>query len=415
MDPITRAMARFASDAEAFWRAHPGRLLPLVAGDDDRAWVLQALRLREAAPDNRRPFVIHEPPFEATSTYFAALAEHIAEHYERVREGVVEEGVELPPFASDEGTVPSGALKRAAIAADRAARLLGEGFDGIVIALVPERVADVAAWRESVLVLASARWSPRVRIAVLAPPGGALAGVVGSEGARMEIHAGDLLGAASRTDSEPGEDEASTRLRALMLDAATKSASGDTDAAVASYRHAAALCAAERMPLAGVGVWMILGGVLVAAERTELALESYSEAAGLAMSHEAWPLACQAWLGVGGAHTARGSDAAAVLAFQAAADAARSGAIPVLEIEALRLMGSCLLRLGREDAAARAWQQALDVGASLGDEARRASTFEEVAGLLAGLLDRRGLGEQAGNVRKLVRDGAAPGNEEPWG
>jgi hypothetical protein len=78
MDPITRAMHTFIDEAEAFWRAHPYRLLPLAAREDQREDMVQALRLYEAKPENRRPFVVFRAPFEATIPYFCALTEQIA-------------------------------------------------------------------------------------------------------------------------------------------------------------------------------------------------------------------------------------------------------------------------------------------------------------------------------------------------
>ena len=115
MDPIIRAMQRLADDAEAFWAAHPNRLLPLLADEDQQADVVQALRLYEARPENRRPVVVLRAPFEVASRYVEALAEQIAGDYERVRQGAGEEGAPLPPFWGDEDTVPSGAFSKRAV------------------------------------------------------------------------------------------------------------------------------------------------------------------------------------------------------------------------------------------------------------------------------------------------------------
>ena len=170
MDPITQAMRLFAADAEEFWQDSPHALLPLVAYEDQREDVAEALRVYQARPENRRPVILFRAPFEAASAYFSALAEQIAADYERVRKGVAEEGVELPAFAvGDDGTVPSGAIKRAALAMHRAAHQLGERFAGVIVALLPEHVVDVSGWRESIRLLAATRWTPRVRIAVFAP------------------------------------------------------------------------------------------------------------------------------------------------------------------------------------------------------------------------------------------------------
>jgi hypothetical protein len=165
MDPNTRAMWELIRQADAFWRANPNRLLPLLADEDQREDVIATLRLYEARPENRRPVVVFGAPFEGASAYFPKLAEHVEEQYELVRKGVAAEGVELPPFGGDEGTVPSGTLKRAALALEKAARRLGDRFDGLVVALVPTHVTDDVAWQECVRLLADTRWAPRVRVA----------------------------------------------------------------------------------------------------------------------------------------------------------------------------------------------------------------------------------------------------------
>jgi hypothetical protein len=328
MDPIKRAILEFTASAEAFWRTRPGRLLPLIAAEDDRQLVVQALRLREHAADNRRPLVVYEAPFVSAETYFPGLADALARHYELVRQGAAEEGVELPPFAGDDGTVPSGVLKRAAIAMNRAAHLLGEGFDGIVIALVPEHIAGPEAWRDSIAVLAATRWLERVRVAALAPPGGPLSAVLGSEGARLNVDSGEVLGfvrqlaaqesagpvaaldvppaapapaaAAGPEDGAPAPG-AGERLRVLVLDAAEALAAGRPTEAAAVYREARRLCQAENLPEQEAAMLTGLGGAYLAAQKPRLAADAYRESAGVAEQAEAWPLACQGWLGMGGA------------------------------------------------------------------------------------------------------------------
>src|SRR5829696_8615405 len=98
MDPITRAARVFLAEAEAFWRAEPGRILPMIAAPSERGSVVKALRLHELAPDNRRPLFLYEEPFTELHAYFDDLAEAMRRDYELLREGAAEEGVTLPPF-----------------------------------------------------------------------------------------------------------------------------------------------------------------------------------------------------------------------------------------------------------------------------------------------------------------------------
>jgi hypothetical protein len=381
MDPIKRAMTRLADDAEAFWRAHPGRLLALVAAEDDRREVVATLRSRERAADNRRPFVVYEAPFVEEKTYFPGLVEALGRHYEAVRQGVATEGVALPPFAGNDGTVPSGVLSEgAAMAMGRAAHLLGEGFDGIAVALVPEHVADPAAWRSGIGVLATRRWPERVRVAVLAPPGGPLSGVLGLPGARFHVDPGKVLGFARQVAArqsagpetpettrdgavtEPGAGapvpRTAERLRLLVLDAAEALATGQPARAATAYREARISCQAENLPEQEAAVLMGLGGACLLAEEPRLAAEAYRQAAGVAQQMGTWPLVCQAWLGMGGASLADQDHVSAVIAFRAAAAAAERAGVVALQIEALRMQRRSLLHLGREDAIA-VWKEAV--------------------------------------------------------
>jgi tetratricopeptide (TPR) repeat protein len=304
---------------------------------------------------------------------------------------------------------------------DRGARLLGERFEGLVIALVPEHVADVAAWRESISVLVATRWALRLRIAVLAPPGGALADVLVDEGARFQVDSDTLLaflkdfspgasaGPPAAEEAQAGEAQAAphaagpgAKLRSLLLDAAAELSAGRAPEAVGLYREARALCLAEGLVEQEAAVLIALGGACLASGAPEVGAESYRHAAVIAEGAEAWPLACQAWLGMGGAYLPRAEYAPAAVAFRAAAEAAKRADVVPLRIEALRMAGTCLLHLGREDDAMLAWKAAVDVGAEVDAAERGASTFEEVGRALAKLLERRGLARQAEHVRALI-------------
>jgi hypothetical protein len=431
MDPITQAVRRFAEDAEDLWHDSPHTLLALVAHEDQREDVVEALRVYEATPENRRPFIVFRAPFDAANTYFSVLAEQVAADYERVRKGVAEEGVELPAFViGDDGTVPSGAIKRAALTMNQAARLLGERFAGIVVALVPEHVVDVSGWRENVRVLAETRWSPRVRVAVFAPLGGPLCEVLKDGGALFDVAPDELMnfvkeltpvasggpavdGENARAEEPGGEGDASgspsaeagAQLRRLLLDAAAALGAGRPVDAVTLYREARTLCQVEALAEQEVAVLMALGGAYLAADVPALGVESYRSAALLAEHLEAWPAACQAWLGVGAAYLPRENYVGATVGFRAAAVAAKRADSLPLRIEALRLVGTCLLHLGREDEAMLAWKEAVDVGAEADAAERSASTFDEVARALVKLLERHGLTRQAQHVQATLERG----------
>jgi hypothetical protein len=236
MDPITRAARVFLAEAEAFWRAEPMRVLPLFAAPSERGEVVKALRLQELSPDNRRPLFLFEEPFAESHAYLDGLAEAIRQDYEQIRRGVAEEGVTLPPFPATvqarEGC--SAPMQRAVVVLELAARLLGDPFEGLCMALVPRQVADRAGWQESMATLHRVRLSARVRIAVFAPPDGPLHGMSSSLGAHLHIDEAELRDYLRRMDSTTSEGsrselpapETAMQLRRLLLDAAARTAAG---------------------------------------------------------------------------------------------------------------------------------------------------------------------------------------------
>jgi tetratricopeptide (TPR) repeat protein len=357
MDPVMHAAQSFLAQADAFWRKHPGRLQPLAGLVADRGEMVKALRLGELAPDNRRPLFLYEAPFEETDRYLRGLREAIERDYEAVREGIAGEGVEIPAFIMSPLDV--GPVGCAALAMEGAAALLGERFDGVTVALLPEQVTDGPAWKEVVGELDRLPWSPRVRIAVHAVPQGLLDGVLQPGGAQLFVDLPALLaflrdlGAGSAEPGQaaitPAPEETARQLRTLLLDAAAHTAAGEHTAAAGRYEEAAALCVSERLSDEEAIVRMALGGAYMAAEIPALAVESYCKAAGLAAALGAWSLSCVAWLGAGGTYLALGNDEPAAAAYQAAVAAARKGELPVLRDEALRMQGECMRHLGRTE------------------------------------------------------------------
>jgi hypothetical protein len=297
MDPVMHAAHSFLAQADAFWRKHPGRLQPLVGLASDRADMVKALRLGELLPENRRPLFLYEAPFEKTDGYFRGLRDAIERDYEAVRSGIADEGVEIPAYIMSPLDV--GALGRAALAVEGAAALIGERFDGVTLALLPEQVTDARAWKEVVRELDRIPWSPRVRVAVHAPPQGPLDGVLEASGAQFFVDLPALLaflknlggGSAgpgqAATDSDAvattAAPEASARtLGTLLLDAASHTARGEHTAAVGQYEQAAAFCVAERLSDEEAMVRMALGGAYIAPFATRPSRKTRSRRASAA-------------------------------------------------------------------------------------------------------------------------------------
>lgn len=418
MDPISVAVDRFAADIEDFWRAHPERIQPLIAAESERDLVVQGLRKREHAHDNRRPFVVFEAPFVALVPYFVELGNLIAGQYEAVRGGVAEEGLMLPPFG-ELLVDPSGAagpVAPAALAAERAAGLLGAALDGLVVALAPAQIVDAAAWREAVSVLLDTPWSPRVRWALLSPPGGPITDLVGSEGAALELDSGDVLafvsqqkppaGTAPEATAAPASaDEPAETAQALVLEAASAQAEGDARRAARSFAEARAICRAGGLRDREAVVLVALGGALAAAGEAEASADTYREAAQLAQGAEAWAVAADAWMGLGAAYLGREAHGPAAAAFRAGADAAARAEIVPLRIEGLRMAGVCWMRLGRDDEAIGVWNEAVEAGGDAAPGERAASSVTATGEALIRILMKRGLDQQAAHVRRVLTEG----------
>jgi tetratricopeptide (TPR) repeat protein len=359
MNPVMRAARVFLAEAEALWRERPGRVLPLAAEPSDRDDLVSALRLGELAPENRRPLFLHEAPFTDAEAYFGGFAASIERDYEAVRKGVAAEGVELPAFSLEPRA--RAPMDRAVLCMERAAALLGERFGGATFALVSAHVEDAPAWRESVCALAAAPRTPRVRLAVYAPPGGPLDGVLGEDAARFHVDEDELMGFIAEMDGDAPQAPG-TELRGLLLAAAASTKAHEHTVAAQRYEEAAALCAAHGLVSEEAMARMGLGGAYLAAGKPDLAVESYGKAAALAEGEEAWTLGCQAWLGLGGAHLLEGAHALAAVSYRAAAEAASRADVPPLRAQALRMTSTCLEHLGHdsEAEAARLEAEALE-------------------------------------------------------
>jgi len=444
VDPITRASRTFLAQADAFWRAGQGPLLPMIADASARGDLVKTLRLAELALANRRPLFVHEEPFTGARTWADGLAVAIAEDYQAVREGAEKEGVALPPFpAATEGpSEKDPPLARAVWAMERASALLAERLDGVLVALLPKTVADPPGYRDAIATLAATRFSRRVRLAVHDPPGGALAGVLGGDGARYEVDQDALaehlkqLGAGGGSEGPPGPPppeptdeqrrayEAKTgsklpapgvtrMLRTLLVDAAMATSRRDHEDAATHYQAARKVCQREGLVLEEATVLVALGGACIAAGELRLADDAYRRAGELAEGIEAWLLVCQARLGAAGAHlTAKRYDAAA-LAYGDAGSAAERAGSAALGVEALRMAGTCHLLRGAQSEAMRAWLKAVDLGGEIALAERPASTFPRVAEDLAAMLERRGLHAQAVHVRQLLVTEPAPAPDPP--
>ena len=363
MDPIMRATRSFLAEMEAHWKRDPGQALRMVADPADRGAVVKALRLAELSPENKRPLFLYEAPFLDQGDYFAGLAEAIEADYLALRAGVAGEGVTLPPFFSISSAGESRYLpmERALRAIDRASVLLGPGFDGLTLALAPERIASTAIYRASASAICCAQLGARGRVAIFDPGGHTLGQVFEPWQASFQIDAAELgafleqLG--QRPSRGPGAAEAprSRILRDHLMAAARATEKARPEDAIAHYRAARAFCRAEQRTTEEATVLIALAGVFLAARTPALAMTAYEDAAAIALKAKAWALAAQARIGAGGAAMGMEGYVDAEICYRAAAEAASQAGVPELVQEARRMEAICRDLAGR--APRRDWSE----------------------------------------------------------
>lgn len=430
MDPITVATKRFLRDLERLWKQRPTQIARLVARPGDRGHVIKALRFAEYDIANRRPLFLFESPFGAVEPYFHGLCERVAADYELVREGAAEEGVSLASLTPPARSPALSAEAHAAAVLAAAAERLASHLDGAVVALIPKAISDPGEWRKSIERLAHTARPLSLRIAVLDPEDGPLAGVLGSEGAVFLFDIDEFFDFAeqqtNRTSAGPPlpqapsaspeqraafeqatgrkvpKPETAAAIRAIFMAGARAAAKNDFKSAAAAYRRARDLCHDEGLCAEETAATFALGGAYLAAGARPMAQATYGQAALLAAHEKLWTIACQAKLGEAGVGLMEKDFGRAARAYAEAAALAERGDIVPLRIEALRMEGICHQHRGAEAEAIQAWRRAVDAGTSADEPALRASPFREVVTTLADLLEARGLRPQAVHLRGLL-------------
>lgn len=431
MDPITVATKGFLRDLERLWKRDPTRIARLVARPDDHDNIVKALRYAEYDPANRRPLFLHDIAFVEPEDYVRKLCERVAADYELVRLGAAEEGVNLAQF-----DVP---VRPAALSADAYAMTvlvaLAERFashlDGVLVALIPTSVRDVAQWRKLIEQWDRSSRPASLRMAAFDAENGPLSNVLGSECARFSFDMDELFDYAQQqtnrqsagpavapaptlspdqkaaleqsTGRKIAAPETATRLRALFLEAARAASKQDFKAAAGMYRQARSLAHDEGLAGEEVAATFALGGACLAAGDRPMAQAMYGQAALLGAQEKLWTIACQAKLGEAGIGWMEQDFGRAGRAYAEAAALAERGEIVPVRIEALRMEGLCHQQRGAEPEAIQAWRKAIEAGTAADKPARSASTFPDVVKTLADLLERRGFRTQADHLRTLLQ------------
>lgn len=303
-----RTAQRLRGQAEVLWRKRPGRAIRIVAGREDHGELVKALRLWELSPDNRRPFFLIEASFLDERRYFAAVAAQVATDYEAVRHGAAGEGVALAAFGE---APPIEGARRAGWAVARAAALLGQVLDGIVLVLLPKVIGDPCGFRERVAAWAQEVASEAVRAAVRDAQGDELSSVLGQEAARFEVDRrrlaaeveGMLAGSAEGRGGVGAARGGDSGLRARLGAGIAAAARGDHAAAAAAFDAAGATRGGGGM---GSIASLAAGGLWLGAGAHDRAVQRFLAAARQATVEGRTALACQGWWALSACEQVRG-------------------------------------------------------------------------------------------------------------
>jgi tetratricopeptide (TPR) repeat protein len=441
VDPITLAARRFVAEIEAFWAPPPGHevkgppVLRLVVEPADRKDMLKALRVMEWQPDNRRAFVVVESAFTTEAAFALAVATALEADHDKLRKGLAEDGMAIPALSPAERPVTT---ERLAAQLRRAAESVSQVLDGLVLALVPSRLAEGADYAAFVARLAPVSIGATLRVCVLDHP--SLRGTLPGQ-ARFAVDRDALfaylkelkpdrsIGPASATPrlappekaalekelkrrilSQPTGDE----LRTLLLDAGKAMSDGQFKTAVRKFRAARMLCHLSGLTQEEAATSIALGSAALAAGDKRAAIAAYRAAKQSAIAEGLSAMAAQAELGIAGAHGSTRDYRDARASYAEVVNLAAS--IPALRIEAMRMTAECFVLEEQPVQAIASYGEVLDAAEALEPGVRRTTSFAHAGKAFAKLLVSLGQPKAARDVEarvaRLEAEGAAPGGPE---
>jgi tetratricopeptide (TPR) repeat protein len=441
MAPVTLAARRFAAEFEAFWAPPPGHeakgppVLRLVVDPVDRKDMRKALRVMEWQPENRRAFVVVESAFVTEAAFALAVATALEADYDKLREGLAEDGMAISALAPAERPVTT---ERLAALLRRAAEHVIQVLDGLVLAIVPARLAEGGDYASFVARLAAASNGASVRVCVLDHP--SLRSTLPGQARFAVDH--DALHAflkELRPDRASGPDSAAPQLtppqkaalekelgrrvtsrptgdelRTLLLDAGKTMSDGQLKTAVRKFRAARMLCHLSGLTQEEAATSLALGSVALAAGDKHAAIAAYRAAKQIAIAGGIERMAAQAELGIAGAHGSTRDYRDARASYAEVVNLAAS--IPALRLEAMRMTAECFVLEEQPAQAIASYGEVLDAAERLEPGVRRTTSFAHAGKAFAKLLLSLGQPKSARDVEervaRLEADGDASGSVE---
>ncbi len=426
MDPLSLEAQRFTAELALGWReiqSHGPSALRLEVLASDRKEMVKALRLAEWDPDNRRPLIRTEAPFDTAESFLSALAQVIERSYEELAMGLQSDGMEIPPLDAPKQPITTGEIASLLRRAAEGVQWILEGLD---VALIPTHVDDPEGYASLVGGLSRISDGSRLRIMVLDDPAlpetirARSRFVLDSESVRR--YAQNLADAKGRAPGSPKpwfspkqklalerdlgyrlpSEATGESLRILLFEAGEAMRKGQPGEAARRFRRAAMLCNLSGLEREGVAVGIALGTATFASGETPGAVAAYQKAKQEAVGLELPLLAAQAELGVAAVRFASRDYASAHVSYGEVARLAEQAA--PLRLEALRMQAECLREGGHAQGAIDGYGGVLAAAEGLSPSLRRSTCVDEAGRTLVSLLLAQGETQRAGETeRRLAR------------
>jgi tetratricopeptide (TPR) repeat protein len=410
-------------------------VLRLVVERNDRKEMLKALRILEWAPDNRRPFVVVESAFTSEQAFALRAASALEAGYEKVREGLAEDGLTIPVLAPAGRPVTIDRLvAQLRLAADGVSRAL----DGLVFVVVPETVAEQAPYAAFVERLAPVSNGTTLRVCVLdhaslrsKGPGQACFAIdhdallaflkelkpnrsKGPPSSAPQLSPPQKAALEKELKRRIPSSATGDELRTLLLDAGKAIGDGQFKTAVRKFRAARMLCHLSGLTQDEAATSIALGSAALAAQDNRGALAAYQTAKQIALAGELPVLAAQAELGIAGVHWSMREIRAARASYAEVAKLSES--MPALRLEAMRMEAECLILEGQPVQAIAKYREILQTAEGLEPDVRHTTPFMHAGQSLAKLLSSHGQAgaahEVEAHVARLSGGKTAPGAQE---
>lgn len=383
------------------------RVLTLVGGPSQLAAALHAPQLHGHDP-RVRPAVLSIPCGQPMTFSRAALARLAAIRAAHLGDAHDASSPAAMADVADANLGPEGVL---ADFAERVARVVCDDHQVLLLVVEPAPLEDASLYGLSMLALAAAAASPRVRWVLLDPSGGAALPVLSERErpvlhARLEVTPDAMESGVNARLADPSLPPLE-RFRFTLVLAGFALSRRDFDHALTLQDGALGMAQAMKSPAEEATALLSVGHTFYSSERWEDARKAFTRATELAMDAERDPLAAQALTNLGHTQLCVGEHAEAETCYRTAGDwFGRMGAL-LQAAHAMTWLGEALRRQSRFNEAEEAWRDVVARYDALGPDFEAASRVgrAEVVERLARMREQLGQRDAATQWRHTQHEG----------